>query len=270
MPTTPPVADMKRLARMYAKLFIARQDCKAIQHQGPSGAIMYSPVRRDSRDPNSLLPWSMQDLIQHISGESTFGHYLLNAESESKIIAFDVDLTSKPFDLIGGKVPRDEWHDRRSEHRTTMKTVLKSTAHMIVEAIKELDIPWAVAYSGNKGLHVYGFTGKLPASDIRTAGNIIMENELVANHFQRSGNSGFLFDSTKDEYAMVTIEMFPKQDKIDGSGFGNLMRLPLGIHRKSPKEPTMFLDMDLSRTPIGQFTPIDPFVALDNEFTKGM
>jgi len=214
----------------------------------------------------------MSDLDAHLSGQSTFGHYLLNGEDKCKLFAFDIDL-EKNNERTGyvGYYPdehgnfvefdaRESWRDRRHPARGWLKLGLMMTAQVLGSVIvKDLEVPCAVAYSGSKGLHVYGLTGPIPAADALEGGRIALD---IAGEFEATRGENFY--RTKDQspgnpMRNVTIEVFPKQTSLNGKDLGNLMRLPLGVNLRSPKDPTFFVDMSVGSDAM---QPIDTVTAL--------
>jgi hypothetical protein len=277
-----PVNDVDEVPALVAKTFIARRDVKAVQAR--NGA--YRPVTDDGKPDGNRLPWTMGDLRSHVSGEATFGHYVVSAENTAKVFCFDLDLEKEIADESepGGKRaprwtadapgygemertgdaramwrPTDLWQwctvcrrgwytdfqpprctDDAHQHEIgagnnpdtlALTARLNETAFRLAARIKrELEIPVAVAYSGNKGLHVYGITGEHPASDVRMAANLILES-FDGRYVPKRGSN--FFRDTDPDFEPVSIEVFPKQDSLDGKDLGNLIRLPLGINRKS-------------------------------------
>jgi len=132
-------------------------------------------------------------------------------------------------------------------------------AAILMKAIyEELEIPCAAAYSGAKGVHVYGFTGLISADDAREGAQIVLDSlgefEAVrGEHFFKHTDTNPLFGLTN-----LTIEVFPKQRSLDGKDLGNLMRLPLGRNMKST-DPTFFIDMT---TAAADMRPVDPLWAM--------
>lgn len=252
------------LQNLIAKLFIARTDVKAIQ---ASTGAYYPHVSNPGQTPPVYIPWSREAIQQHLAGQATYGHYLLNQSSEAKLFAFDIDLDTSgelptmSFDDVLDETdaidfeqsfvqnnPREVWHDRSHISRSYIKYVLKSLAGHLYGAVRDIGLPAAVAYTGNKGLHVYGFTGKMPADAVREAALLAAEN-LDLREFR-----GHAFYKAYDlpEWDILTVEIFPKQDTIQEDGFGNLMRLPLGRNLKTT-DPTFFLDME--HKPLVDFAP---------------
>lgn len=77
---TPTVTDPhSQLAELVAKRFISRRDVKALQLPGGT----YRPA---------AAPFQMTDLLAHLSGAATYGHYLLDQENKTKFFAYDIDL----------------------------------------------------------------------------------------------------------------------------------------------------------------------------------
>lgn len=271
------------VANTLARRFIARRDVKAIQHDNGS----WAPHTKNGKKDGELIPWTRDDLNAHISGAQTFGHYLLNTDSTVKLFAFDIDLEkydpNKPerkffypegygkdpleeeghpdrpsYDPIEFD-PRSAWKDRRHPARAWLKYQMKMIAHEFANAITtELDMECAVAYSGGKGVHVYGFTGLMPACEARDGAQIILDS---LGHYEPSKGNNFFLDTNTDLFTgfkNFSIEVFPKQDEISTGSYGNLMRMPLGKNKKSP-DPTFFVDMT---SPMGVLAPVDTLHAL--------
>lgn len=274
------------LATLLAKKFIARRDVKAQQNSRG----FYTPVvRKISDTEQERLPWTMADLEDHIAGRQTFGHYLVDQDDNCKLFAFDIDLNKNLVDNQGNVLwqgsypepqhfgdhvdfkgtiqrfdPRESWLDRAHPARDWMKYQFHMVAHLLCSTIqKELDIPCAVAYSGAKGIHVYGFTGLIPAAEARMGAEIVLDaladrgnpvELLKGKHFFKFANNDPI-----EGYPNISIEVFPKQDTLDGKDLGNLMRLPLGRNLKSP-DPTFFVDM--AGAPLTSLSPVDPMHAL--------
>lgn len=116
---------------------------------------------------------------------------------------------------------------------------------------KELGLQVACAYSGNKGVHVYGFTGTIKSQDAR-AGALLVMAELgkkMGGEFV-PGDGHYKFDNEDPVtgFSNLSIEVYPKQDSMEGKSYGNLMRLPLGVNQKNPKDPCFFLDQTAPHT----------------------
>lgn len=269
-----------------AKKFIARSDVKALQHYDRDQKVIYSPTETG---------FEFEDLEAHLAGTKTYGHYLLNQDDTCKLITFDVDLKDHgllPAGYDENGIPTgfedteqtrpmnkkaliDEWHDRESPHRNWHKFLMCQFARELSEAIGTvLQLQTATAYSGNKGFHVYGFMSEpTPAADVRMGAGMAIEalnffvplKGNISVHFSYddyldAGNPPSLLAQAFENFS---VEIFPKQDSLEGKGFGNLVRLPLGTNLKNPDDPTFFFDV--LRIPIEMgncFTPVDPEWAL--------
>lgn len=262
---------MDSLPNLLAKLFIARTDVKAIQLS--NGA--YNPVR---------TPWIRKDIEDHLAGRKTYGHYLLNKQNQCKLFAFDIDFKPQgkypfPFDHTGwneaneflGEIrdfnPRNAWLDRGHPSRDWVKLQLKIIATRLCSGIrKELDTRCAVAYSGHKGIHVYGLMGGelIPARHARMGAQIVLD-AVLPDWSPSKGNNFYQCDNPDpvNSFPCFGIEVFPKQDELTGeAGFGNLLRLPLGRNLKNPKDPTFFINMSDA---LNSFTALDSISALTTD-----
>jgi hypothetical protein len=248
-----------------------------------NGTGYYPEVYNKNDNPPRYIPWDAEAIEAHISGRRTYGHYLLDTDSSCKLFAFDIDLDQTgrlptmrlPMPAGPGNQetedyyadawyrsftdcnPREAWLDRAHPARPYIKAAMRTIAHIIQREIDKIGMPSAVAYTGAKGIHVYGFTGRMDATTVRAGCKIVLDSLPV------KPVRGELFykwaDPSKyEELQLFTIEVFPKQDKIQDGGFGNLMRLPLGVNLKS-QDPTFFVD---TSRPFGELTETDPLALL--------
>ena len=263
------------LEDLIAKLFIARPDVKAYQ-AGPGPYVgQYFTHIQGSRENPTYLPWGRSAIQEHLAGTATYGHYLLSKDSQAKLFAFDIDIDKEaslptipipdfqeegdPTEWLNSFQMRDAraaWLNRADPARDFLKTSMRSLAHVIQRVVEdELQVPTAIAYTGAKGLHVYGFTGLMPAKEVREAAMLAIESLPIEAtrgkmmyKWNRQNQEGFA------EHEIFTIEVFPKQDELSNEGgFGNLMRLPLGKNQKS-NDPTFFIDTECA---LGTLRPVD-------------
>ncbi len=246
---------------LIGKRFIARQDVKAIQHADGS----YTPDR---------TKFLMSDLRDHVAGRKTYGHYMLNHDNVCKYFCFDIDLDAEgkwrtpPVPMDGDNAewvdirPREAWLENDPVVKADLTVQLRCMADGLAARIARIwKLPTAVAYSGCKGLHVYGFTGPDQAKDIREAAHRILKDEHGGEAFHKvKGDNFWKHTVPEGSHTNVTIEVFPKQDTLDGKDLGNLMRLPLGVHRRTNQE-YFFIDPN---APLDKLVPTDPFETLQN------
>jgi hypothetical protein len=284
------LTDEKALVKLLGERFIERKDVHALQSD--NGA--WRPVKcegcweQERRTGDTVycphMQYTMTDFRRHLAGEITLGHYLVNPETQTtKLFAFDLDLM-KPKVMPDGEVvfqpvyggdpdaafpppdavpfnPREAWlqpdHPAQEEMVTAMRALAEGLARRIDEV---LNIPVAIVDSGGKGLHVYGFTGSILASQAQALANMILEEgpweRSKGNAFWRHRNA-----DTFGTYQYVEIEVFPKQTELPPGGYGNLMKLPLGINRKTGR-PAKFISV---RGGLNQLPEMDPMKALQGD-----
>lgn len=257
----------KELEKLIAMKFIQRRDVKAVQT--PDGK--WAPDNKFKGHPHGL-GFDMASLERHLTGQATYGHYLLDTNSHARVMCFDIDLEPKAkedmalekkgnyvilpqrnldnvefeeqIQIIEDVDPRALWQDRTAtDARKWYKAQMMMLARKFVKAVtEELGIGAAAAYSGSKGVHVYGFTGDMPASEVREGALIVMD---ALGEFELSRGDHFWKHMNTDPiqgFQNFQIEIFPKQDTLDDKSYGNLVRLPLGKNQKSA-DPTFFLDL---------------------------
>lgn len=247
------MTEVPDLITLITQRFIQRRDVKAIQHRDGS----WSPHTVTGKRDGERIKWRQSDLQAHLDGTQTFGHYLIDQASKCKLFAFDLDLvpnsethvsywqpnyfTDGP-DTVETYDARESWQDRRHPSRQFVKMQMRELSNSLARAVTEhLGIPTAIAYSGAKGIHVYGFTGSIPAAEAREAANIVLD--LLGCWEPAKGKAFFRHKDTSPlGYSSFSLEVFPKQDTLDGKDLGNLMRLPLGVNLKAPKSPTFIVD----------------------------
>lgn len=282
------------LVGLLARRFIQRRDVKAVQFS--SGA--YVPdYKLKSIGSHAPLGFKGRHLASHLAGEATYGHYLLDSDSKCRLFAFDIDLEKSKYDEAGNLVgehvgawcklppwegidpnisdedyeklvaahacdPREIWRDRRAlDARAWLKYQMRTLADKFCSVIsRDLGLPTAATYSGNKGIHVYGFTGEMPASEARAAALLVLD---ILGEFDPIRGQNFYKHKVENPllgFQNFSVEVFPKQDSLDGKDLGNLLRLPLGRNLKT-KDPTFFIDMT---TPAAQLAPhADPIKLLE-------
>lgn len=259
---TSTVSDKRELAKLIAGKFIARPDVKAYQQTDGS----YRPDRTKI---------SMQDLVDHLDGKFSMGHYMVSPDDQVKLFAFDIDLNKEGelpqardsegvlFKDFQPCNPREVWRSRqRGPARDYIRLGFHTLAHRLADCIQdELGIQTAVTYSGSKGVHVYGFTGPTTAELARRGAAIVLE--ATGRWKLLKGKNFFKYEdpwwTEQDKFDQFTLEVYPKQDTLADKDLGNLMRLPLGRNLRSPKDPTFFLDL---RCALTEFEARDPIEAL--------
>lgn len=238
--------ESRELVRYLGTRFIARKDIKAFQRS--DGA--WFPDRTS---------FTMTNFRDHLAGNQTLGHYMLNQQDTCKYFAYDIDLVKHNRDcsITGCKgcptqieelavndtgkivktgtilegIPRNQFNEDDPAYKTlviNLRLISEGLARMIN---RHLQIPVAIAFSGNKGLHVYGFTGEVPAGVAKELALTLLKGASSFESFR-----GENFWRHKHDYSMLDIEVFPKQVSLEGKDLGNLMALPLGRHQVTKNE----------------------------------
>jgi len=182
----------------YLDLFSGREDCFARQWvDKKKNKQGYVPVRR---------PMELKDLEDHFKGLKTYGLYLLKSDGSIKTAVIDVDLV-KDF--------------REKNLKSDQKNLVKRELFYLIERITELSeqagLRPLIEFSGGKGYHFWYFF-KIPGKPQQARAVLEMIKQSFAG-----------------DLSAFAMEVFPKQDYLKGKGLGNLVKLPLGIHRLTGK-----------------------------------
>lgn len=263
------MADRRELIRLLGTQFVQRRDVKAWQ--------------RDNGEwfPDET-PMTMADFEAHFDGSKTMGHYMVDQDDKCKLFAFDLDILGCAESFLGsceGKYPgctstdrhkhgwmvngeelwlRDEWLKPDSPYREHLALQLRCLAEGLALRIDRVHkIPVAIANSGGKGLHVYGFTGPFPAEYCIQLAMEILEG--FGCFAPTRGNNFFRHDD--GQYKAIEIEVFPKQATMEGKRLGNLMKLPLGVNRKTGRRSEFIT----CKVGYDTLAPMDPQRALEGD-----
>ncbi|CAB1083632.1 Putative helicase [Olavius algarvensis Delta 1 endosymbiont] len=182
----------------YLELFSGRSDCFARQWVDKANRKQgYVPVRRSM---------TAQDVEDHLSGRKTYGIYLMQTDACVKTAVLDADLNKK---------------FRQSRLNADDKSILRRERHYLISRVRELagemGLKPLTEFSGGKGFHFWFFFN--PPAEAALARQVL--NRLK--------------DALCGDLSAFGLEVFPKQDGLSGKGLGNLVKMPLGIHRLAGK-----------------------------------
>lgn len=243
--------DSTEVARLLAGRLIERRDVKATQQR--DGA--YHPVRDQA---GGFVPLRLNDLVEHVDGARTIGHYVVSAENKCRIFAFDIDLVKLARTESGqAYAPRAIWLGQTTPAKRELAVQLATMAEeLAIRTSDLLNLPVAVSYSGAKGMHVIAMLDPgTSAQDARNLAQIVLDSFDGDMELTKGSN----FFRHRLVWQALEVELFPKQDMVrSGDGLGNLLRLPLGVNQKTGQQ-SWFLD--LSR-PACDFVKLDPTIAL--------
>lgn len=220
-PVVAPFFELRRRERLldlFLAVFAGREDCFARQWcDRAAGTQGYVPVRR------ALEP---RDLIEHLQGGKTYGIYLLQKDSRVRTAVIDADLNKS---WRGGPRTGAQLDLLRREKRYLLSR--------LTELARAQGLPCLLEFSGGKGFHFW-FPAAAP-----------VDAAVARRALQR------LVKRIEPDLQCFNLEVFPKQDRLAGSGLGNLVKLPLGIHRATGKR-SHFLHLQ-DRSPWAQLAILE-------------
>lgn len=154
------------------------------------------------------------DLVRaHLAGSVTIGVYPLRSDQTVTFFVFDLDIRRAARDAAQGNLAAI----------ATLRALVRESTQTLRDGLTELGLPVLVEQSGYKGWHIWGFlASSLPAD--------------LVHRFGRLASSAL-----RPASADITIEFFPRQPRVGSDGLGNLIKLPLGIHRRTGRR-ALFVD----------------------------
>jgi len=198
------LAPSKTSARRLAELFRGREGVYARQWIDAEGKMGYSPVYE---------PLTEKVLERHLLGDITVGVYPVRVDNTVMFMAIDVDVNKKIL-------------SRASEKPEIMKLLqdkVKENVRKLTGMFEYLFLPAYVESSGYKGCHIWLFFAEpVPAHVVRKFAQAVTKR-------------------TGPPSPELHWEIFPKQDSLEEGQLGNLIKLPLGIHKKTGRR-ALFVD----------------------------
>lgn len=207
----------------FLQAFGGREDMHARQWASRDGRSGYTPVSQP------LTPRLIQG---HLAGNETLGVYCLRLDGTVTFLAFDLDITKGALEeaLV------------QPDRAAQLRQALNDGMRLIQAELSGFGLPSLLENSGYKGRHVWLlFSRPIPAD----VAHLFVS--LMLRRFQARLPVG------------LHLEGFPKQgDRDTRKGLGNLIKLPLGLHRKSGRrshfllpegEPVSSWDRHLAQTP---------------------
>lgn len=190
----------------FTTLFASREGVYARQWVSPTGESGYTPIQE---------PLSPTVAENHILGNYTIGAYPVRLDNTVNYIAFDFDVAK--FAIAKAISSEKLWN--------SVMNKAHAAACKLIDVAAANDIPIYLEDSGFKGRHCWIFTEMpVPAGVAKKFGDL-----LVAQIMPLSSE--------------VTVEVFPKQTSVKKGGLGNLIKLPLGVHKRTGKR-SLFIHPD--------------------------
>ena len=187
----------------FVSLFSGREDHHARQWADAAGGRGgYSPIAE---------PLTAEVARAHLAGRVTVGSYLLRSDARVGFLCLDLDASRAAFEEARGN----------AERVASLRSALEHAGRTLCGVLGQLGLPHLYEDSGQKGRHLWlFFAAPVPASDALAFGRA-----LVAAHAPTDPR--------------LHLEVFPKQDQPSGKGMGNLVKLPLGIHKVSGRRSVL-------------------------------
>lgn len=220
LPTAPDAVFGRRPTEadvaLFAQYFQGREGVYARQWVDRQGRVGYQPVHE---------PLTLRVLRQHLDGDLTCGVYPVRLDGTVFFAVWDVDINRNVL----------EKYIRRPDRLTEFARSAHETAVRIAARCRTLGLAPLLEDSGFKGRHVWVFfNAPVEARIVRAVAERIARLEAVPSELH--------------------VDVFPRQDTVEPGQLGNLIKLPLGVHRRTGRR-CLFLD------PEGHALP-DPFRAL--------
>jgi Reverse transcriptase (RNA-dependent DNA polymerase) len=189
----------------------------------------YSPVAK---------PLDSFYLRQHFAGDATYGVYVLTSESRCHFFCLDIDI---PKD----ELEETDFKDRKGKF-ARLGQKLNDTIYTLAETLGIQREGMLLEETGGRGYHVWVFL-----------------KESI------SGEDAVKFGAILKSILGFEIEFFPKQGQITPERkLGNLVKLPLGLHRKYGARSVFFTisgdklqyieSLELASETLSRVVPIEP------------
>lgn len=195
----------------FCSLFSGREGVYARQWLSPTGESGYTPIQE---------PLNIKVAENHIIGNFTVGAYPVRLDNTVNFMAFDFDVAK--FALNKAITSERLWSG-------LMRRVLALGRRML-DICAANQIPAYIEDSGFKGYHVWVFMDSpIPAGVAKKCADLLITG---------------LTPMPQD----ITVEVFPKQTNVRTGGLGNLIKLPLGIHKRTGRR-AVFISPDSGPLP---------------------
>jgi hypothetical protein len=201
-PLTPSDADLVR----FAALFAGREDTHARQWARPGGETGYSPVREP------LTPAVMRN---HLLGTYTVGVYPIRLDGTCTFLAIDLDVSRASLEKACTDRPLAQ----------KLRGSMRSEGLRLLNELRALGLPVLYEDSGYKGRHYWVFLEQPESAEVLHHLGRLLLPRLSAGLAQG-----------------LHLEFFPKQAGLRGQGLGNLIKVPLGLHRRTGRRANLLDD----------------------------
>ncbi|MCY2990758.1 MAG: CRISPR-associated primase-polymerase type A1 [Planctomycetota bacterium] len=178
-------------------LFSGREGVYARQWVKPSGEGGYSPIQE---------PLTPAVIRNHLLGTFTVGVYPIRLDSTATFFALDLDIDKTALQRAHGDPP----------YAQSLRDTLRQEGPRLLQVLRGLGFDPLFENSGYKGRHYWVFLEQPETAEmLHLFGRLLLawQSPLLARGLH--------------------LEFFPKQASLKGKGLGNLIKVPLGIHRRT-------------------------------------
>ena len=159
-----------------------------------------------------MRPLTEQTLKDHLLGKVTVDTYVQRPNATVHFLVIDVDISRHI--LIQ--------HERKSDEFKTYLQRALDVAQEVCKVLRQMGLTGYIEYSGNRGYHVWLFFAEWIQTRYANMLSDIIEKKLKKEND-------------------ISVEFFPNKTRLKAGKFGQVIKLPYGIHGKTG-ERSYFLD----------------------------
>ncbi len=190
----------------FHSLFSGREGVYARQWVRPSGEGGYTPVHE---------PLTPAVIRNHLLGSFTAGVYPIRLDGTATFFALDLDIDKQALQRARGE----------PAYAQQLRDTLRDEGPRLLRVLRDLGFAPLFENSGYKGRHYW----------------VLLEEPETADVLHLLGRM-LLAWQTPLVPAGLHLEFFPKQANVKSKGLGNLIKLPLGIHRRTGRRSQLLDD----------------------------
>jgi len=185
-------------------LFSGREGIYARELIDSKGKIFYLPVKE---------PLKEEQIKNHLKGEVTLAIYTTRIDNTVTFLVIDIDIKKNVW----------EQYADEEEKRRDLELKVEEYAKNIISFCKKMNVPIYLENTGGRGMHCWIFFSEpIEAKKARDFAKLILKK----------------VGPPPDQ---IVREIFPKQDFVPKEALGSLIRLPLGINKKTGRR-SFFID----------------------------
>ncbi len=196
-PSLPDLSPLDSDCARFHSLFSGRENIFARQWAAKDGEAGYSPVEE---------PLTPAVIKNHLLGSITVGVYPIRIDGTCTFFALDLDISKATLEKAAGK----------PDIAKSLRGLIRSTVLTLASKFLDIGLVPLLEDSGYKGRHLWFFL-----DHPETAETLHKLGQLLLNWLNPLLPEG------------LHLEFFPKQASLKGKGLGNLIKIPLGIHRRT-------------------------------------